>query len=380
MNILTSDFEITIYNKGNPFDLRNKAICLGVKWNNENSFCDFNIAPPFWSQEKDVKNNDLCLFFNAKFDLHWYRKLGVDVSSWKIWCCQIAEFILSGQTVRFPSLQYTALKYNLGHKIDTTKEEYWNKGIDTDKIPVDVLSDYCKQDVELTYKIYLEQLKQFQEKPVLFKLFKLLCQDCLILEEMEWNGLKYDIELCHQRSKELNTEITSIQKQLASVYPDIDINFNSGDMLSAFLYGGTIKEEGKEEIGTFKTGERKGQIKYKNMIIEHQLPRLITPLKNSELKKKGFYKTDENTLKKLKGIAASKFVGSLLRLAEIQKLDGTYYKGLPKLAKEFNWEPNYLHGQFHQVVTQTGRLSSSKPNQQNFANECLDIFVSRYND
>jgi DNA polymerase I-like protein with 3'-5' exonuclease and polymerase domains len=37
-----------------------------------------------------------------------------------------------------------------------------------------------------------------------------------------------------------------------------------------------------------------------------------------------------------------------------------------------------LHGSFNQTTAATGRLSSSKPNLQNFATELQDIFISRY--
>jgi DNA polymerase I-like protein with 3'-5' exonuclease and polymerase domains len=250
MNVLTSDFEITTWSTGNVFDQRNFPVCLGFKDNNDPSDCWFDelgtnsfknyLTQPQW---------DLYVFFNAKYDLHWYRKLGVDVQSWKIWCCQLAEFILSGQTIRYPSLDDTATKYGLGHKVDVVKEQYWTKGINTNDIPQEVLSTYCKQDVDLTYAIYLKQLEQFEKNPALYTLFKLQCQDLLLLEEMEWNGLKYNEQLCIERGEELDKKIATINKELALVYPDIPINFNSGDQLSAFLYGGTVIEEYKEHVG-----------------------------------------------------------------------------------------------------------------------------------
>ncbi|MBF9682943.1 hypothetical protein IAI36_11710, partial [Streptococcus pseudopneumoniae] len=82
------------------------------------------------------------------------------------------------------------------------------------------------------------------------------------------------------------------------------------------------------------------------------------------------YATDEATLRKLKGPNARKYVGPLLKLAELEKLNSTYYKGLPEKAVVGHWEEGYIHGQFNQCVAQTGRLSSSGPNLQNFSGEC----------
>lgn len=208
-----------------------------------------------------------------------------------------------------------------------------------------------------------------------------MCQDLLVLEEMEWNGQVFDEQLCLTRAEEIQQEIDKITNELNQVYPDIPINFNSGDQLSAFLYGGTIYEESKKHVGFYgPKAQKAGQPKYENIIVEHVLPRLVEPLKGSNLKKDGYFKTDEGTLRKLKGPAAKKFVGPLLRLSELDKLNSTYYRGLPKKNKEHNWPKGMIHGQFNQVVAQTGRLSSSNPNLQNFAGDILDVFISRYND
>lgn len=358
MDVLTSDSETTTSNNGNPFDQTNKVVCIGYKFNDKTPICIFD---QFTDLEKYIKEC-LNVLFNAKFDLHWYRRCGIDLSGIRIWDCQLAEFLLSGQTSRFPSLEETATKYSLGHKLDIVKSEYWQKGIDTDQISPDILSEYCAQDVDLTYQIYLKQLELFNEKPQLFRLFKLACQDLLVLEEMEWNGLLYNPILCKQRSEELNIEIVQIQKQLDNIHSGVPINWGSGDQLSAVLYGGVIYEETKVADGVYGTKAQKaGQVKWKTVIVEHTLPRLIEPLKNSELKKEGMYKTDEGTLRKLKGAAAKKYVAPLLRLSELQKLVGTYYDGIPKLAEEMHWEEGMIHGQFNQCVAATGRLSSSKP-------------------
>ena len=374
--IFTSDFETTTSNNGSPHDLSNKAVMIAYQLDHQ---------PPEYTTYMDnpliethINNAKLLVFFNAKFDLHWYTRCGYDIESKPIWCCQLAEFLLSRQSIPYPSLEQTSVAYGLGHKIDVIKKEYWDKGICTNEIPTGILATYACKDVELTYKIYLKQVERFKEHPQMYKLFRIACQDLMFLKEMEKNGIPYNIELCKQRALEVNDLITKIIEQLNSIYPEVTINFNSGDQLSSFLYGGPIYSEGKEHIGFYKTGEKIGQPKYRNVTYTVILPQLVKPLKNSELKKEGVYSTDADTLRQLTGKAAKKFVQPLLELSRLEKLRSTYYEGLPKKAIEYGWESGVLHGQFNQCVAATGRLSSSKPNQQNWAEDCLDLFSSRY--
>lgn len=377
MKPIVTDYECTTSNKGNPFDQTNKAVCLATRRGLVGSTATQNIREEVEAIQAEIDGSTILVFFNAKFDLHWHRRYDF-IPICPIWCCQLAEFYLGGQREPFPSLEHTAQRYGLGKKIDVVKTEYWDKGICTSDIPWDILSKYACQDVDLTYYIFLKQYERFQQNPKLYALFTLACQDLQILEEMEWNGLRYSPEICQERAVELREKLARLDLQLHSVYPDLSLNFGSGDQLSAFLYGGTIVSESQELVGTFKTGDRKGLPKFSRVRKEHQLPRLIEPLERSELQKPGFFATDEGTLRKLKGAAARKYVPILLERAKLEKLIGTYYEGIPKLAQQMNWEPGYIHGQFHQVVAATGRLSSSKPNQQNFAGDVEDVFISRF--
>lgn len=375
MNVITSDWEVTTHSKGSAFDPRNKPVCLGYKINDQETDCTFDSPFTF-----SAAGDSLWVFFNAKFDIHWYRKLvGITphfTSIHRVWCCQLAAFLLGGMRNRYPSLEETSAKYGLGSKIDVIKTEYWDKGIQTDEIPQETLREYCIQDVNLTYQIYLCQLEEFRKQPKLYKLFQLQCQDLLTLEEMEWNGQVYDERLCEERAAKIDAELGAIERELSSIYPDIPINFNSGDQLSAFLYGGRIPYQVREHVGFFKNGKPKLQLVDKY----YELPRLVDPIRGSELKKDGLFKTDEETLRKLRGSAAKRFVGPLLRYSELEKLNSTYYRGIPKKNLEHQWPKGMIHGNFNQCVAGTGRLSSSDPNLQNFAEESLDIFITRYKE
>ena len=96
------------------------------------------------------------------YDLQWMWKSGLDLTGKKFWCCQVAEFILNNQRTPYPSLDEAAEKYTGEKKLDVVKTEYWDKGINTDQVPWDILSAYAIKDAELTEKVYLAQLAQTQ--------------------------------------------------------------------------------------------------------------------------------------------------------------------------------------------------------------------------
>jgi hypothetical protein len=174
-------------------------------------------------------------------------------------------------------------------------------------------------------------------------------------------------------------EIESIENELRTDYNGVPINFDSGDHLSAYLYGGTIVEEFRVPVGVYKTGQKVGQPRYKIMKQEYVLPRLFEPIPKSEVKKEGFWKTDEDTLRRLKGTKqAKRRIGLLDKRAKLEKLRGTYFVGFPKKIREMEWSGNIMHSALNQCTVVTGRLSSTNPNQQNVAPEAKRFMLSRY--
>ena len=385
MKELVLDVETTISNKGNPFDQTNKLCYVGVKantWSNlyPIAYNDLPYGAQLESIQQDIDQSDILIGFNIKFDLHWIRRYGITFSTKRIWDCQLVHFILSGQTASYPSLNGVAAHYGLGTKLDVVSTEYWKNGIDTPDVPRDILEEYLQGDLDLTYQVYLKQLAEVQaSSPQLQRLISLHNQDLLVLEEMEYNGLIFDEARSTELAEDLTQQIQSLDVLLREYHNTDDFNSNSTEHLSALLYGGTIVLKRREVIGVFKTGTRMGQPKER--WVEHPItfPKLINPLRGSELAKEGFYSTDEATLKSLKGSKnAKELVELLLRRATLEKRVSTYYEGLVKLRKEMKWSEGKLHGQLNQCVARTGRLSSSRPNLQNFDGEIKELFRSRY--
>lgn len=380
MTYLVVDVETTTSNKGNPFDETNKLMYVGV---------DSDVYPieyldtPYRDRlntiQSRIDNVDTLVGFNIKFDLHWLAKYGIMFSDKRIWDCQVVHFILSGQSDTYPSLNSVCAYYGLDSKLDIVAEQYWKNGIDTKDIPQDILEEYLKQDVELTRQVYLKQLEQVKTNPLLSRLVSLHNQDLLVLQEMEFNGLLYDEDRSNELAKQLDEDIVELDRILFEYHNCDSINLNSVDHLSAFLYGGSIRLRRRVPCGFFKTGDRAGQPKERWEEYEVEFPRLVKPLKGSELAKEGLYSTDESTLRSLRGSKkAMEAIEILLKRAELEKRVSTYYRGLIKLREESKWSKGKIHGQLNQCVARTGRLSSSKPNLQNFDGEIKQLFFSRF--
>ena len=382
-NYLVLDVETTTSNKGNPFDQTNKLCYVGLK---DNILFDIEYTDsPYKNKlneiQKEIDKVETLVGFNIKFDLHWLKRYGINFNTKRIWDCQIVHFILSGQKDTYPSLNKVAKYYNLDSKLDTVAEEYWNNDIDTTEIPADILTKYLEQDLLLTDQIYKKQLEEVSKKQHLVKLISLHNQDLLTLQEMEFNGLLFDEQHSEVLANELDEQIGKLDRQLFRHHNCSGFNPSSNDHVSAFLYGGTAKFRTKENIGTYKTGDKKGLPKYGWINHEKVFTKLVTPLKGSELKKEGFYSTDERTLKTLKGSTkAMEIVNRILTRSGLIKKVSTYYRGLLYLIKDSNWKLNTIHGQLNQCVARTGRLSSSRPNLQNFDGDIKGLFKSRYEE
>lgn len=387
MSYLVLDVETTISNKGNPFDKSNKLCMVGMLAAEEMAIFDIEYSVDPYKESLDriqlaVDKCDVLVGFNIKFDLHWLRRYGINFTGKRIWDCQLVEYVLSNQENSYPSLNATAEYYDLGSKLDEVKENYWKNGIDTDKVPKDILSDYLKQDVELTEKVMYKQMERLNQLPHLKRLVSLHNQDLLVLEDMEYNGMTYDYDKSKILGDELELQIDKLNNRLANYHSYDNFNPNSGEHLSAFLYGGNIKERFQRPIGHFKTGSRTGEVKYRWEERDKEFTRRINPLPNTELKKEGFFSTNEETLRKLKPKTneGKDILDIILARATMQKRMTTYYHGVPQLIDEMNWKESKIHGQLNQCRTRTGRLSSSSPNLQNFDGEIKTLFPSRYGE
>jgi DNA polymerase I-like protein with 3'-5' exonuclease and polymerase domains len=388
--ILTFDTEGTTRNRGNPFTASNKMVSYSVKVDDgETSFNYFDAIDFLAELRAYLQQAKLIVGFNLKYDLNAIRRYGlVPHDRVRIWDCQVAEFIIEGQKNSYPSLDYCCAKYELGQKDDKIAE-YWKLGVDTTDIPVNELRVYGNLDVDLTYKLYLKQQEVMTEKQK--RLCMVMGLDLLVLADMEWNGVKFDKELCAKKADEAAKELAIITDELLDFAPTRDINLDSGHQLSCLLYGGSFEltRVSHTEQVVYKSGKKKGESYEKKHYVtqRYDCPRLFEPVRGSETKLVSkvagtdypIFQTSEDVLKKVRRPTKQhkRIIELLLKRAELAKLMDTYFGKLPELLERMEWG-DYLHGQYNQCVAATGRLSSSNPNMQNFSGDVDELLVSRY--
>lgn len=296
---------------------------------------------------------------NLAFDLLWLWHIGVDTSNIKCYDTQVGAYIISGQTRKMVSLDEECEHYKIPTKIDKVKM-YWNNGINTDEVPINLLAEYLFQDLYCTQGVFLKQVKDIKRLK-LETIIKLNMELMPILAEIKFNGMRLDLDLCKKYEAEYVAKLAVIEKELIEIF-GYEINWNAPNQLSCALFGGTFQVEGKEEyLYTYKDGSTK--VKERRCKTDVTLDGIFEPLPKSETKKPGIYQTDNTTLMQIK--AKTPKQERILELIKERSSVGqsleTYFTGL----QQFVTEDMKVHGNFNQCLTSTGRLSSNSPNMQN---------------
>jgi DNA polymerase I-like protein with 3'-5' exonuclease and polymerase domains len=405
MKITVLDCETTTYKKGNAFSRRNRLCLAGMysftetdNTGHSEALQIFDIEysdKPYGSElqrlREGIESSDLLVGFNIKFDLNWIRRYVPDIKFPRIWDCQLCHFIDVAQTTPYPSLNEVAAYYSLGTKLDVVSTQYWDNGIDTPDVPLDVLTEYLTGDLTLTAEIFKRQYANPSQR----KLKELHFADTLTLHDSEFNGLPVDLQ-GHKIQDAMDAgseEIAILDTKIREFFKaKPDVNILSSEQMSILLFGGRMyRREQVPYIRALKAGpvERTKL----GWVYDVYPPRTQSPKSHELAETKGvpdselveinkrrvqegkkpiqrFFSVEEPILRGIRGPA--QLVGVLkdyIRLKELVKVQTTYYDGLRKLNEEMDWESNILHPNYNQCVVVSGRLSSTKPNAQNLPPE-----------
>lgn len=199
---------------GNPF--YNPIIALG--------FCSKGEVYSEYIYPNKLQNlkidEDVLVGFNIKYDLLYLWQLP-DLQDFfkrggRIWDCQEAEYTLSGQQNKYPSLRDTAVQRYGCKQREKKMEEYWSKGVDTMDIPKELVLEDVENDVLDTEQVYLKQLTRVAEAGML-ELIEARMDGLLATCEMEYNGLYVNQDILETNKKLLEQEIERKTKKLIDI-------------------------------------------------------------------------------------------------------------------------------------------------------------------
>ena len=143
----------------------------------------------------------------------------------------------------------------------------------------------------------------------------------LVLADMEYLGVKLDMERLDKMGEEISGRLADIEARIFE-HAGEQFNINSPKQLGIILF----EKLGLPAVKKTKTG----------------------------------YSTSADVLEKL--APKHEVIEEILNYRQLGKLQSTYIEGLQKVV---NKETKKVHTRFNQALTQTGRLSSTDPNLQN---------------
>jgi DNA polymerase-1 len=179
------------------------------------------------------------------------------------------------------------------------------------------------EEIAVIRKLYEQQLEEFKGLKKMAKLAADIEWPIIpVLSDMEYRGIKLDVEYLKKVAEQLKDTISDIEQQIYG-HADREFNIASPAQLSDVLFN-----------------------------------KLMLPTDGIK-KGKSAYSTAANELDKLRG--RHPIIDLITQYREVTKLMSTYVVPLPSMVDAHN----RLHTTFSLTTAQTGRLSSSDPNLQN---------------
>lgn len=377
-NYVTLDFETTVHGNGLPIYPANRIVLAAWRLGpGHPGAAELQSSQPAsrgpgadvhrykWGGEYDlgelvreVEQADFLICHNAKFEIGWLARCGLDLTQVVVWDTQIGEYVLGGNRWRYKQLSLEAsAQRRFGEGKHDIISRMFKAGLCSTEIPASWLLEYCQKDVDLTERLFLEQLRLMEEDGQLLPVMFTRCLATPVLTDIENNGMYLDDSKVVERCAELELDYSRIQQDLEEVTGGI--NTNSPVQLAKFLYDELEFSEVKNHHGK----------------VVRNKPNKSFP--------DGMPRTDEETINKLRPSTKRQ-----TQFLELYRKSKELYNELTKYLRKFRdccaEADGRLVAQFNQTNTQTHRLSSSgldyNAQFQNFPRVYKPIFRPRRDD
>lgn len=350
-NYVVLDFETTTVLKGSPLEPSNRIVL--ACWRGPDGSVHECFGSEFEQGElvEACRAADFIVAHNAKFELGWLRRCGLDLRKVVTFDTMIAEHVLGGNRFNLHQLGLDAClaRYGFAPK-EGTIAKMFKAGLPTEWMPESWLLKYCHRDVAATHELFLEQrekLRSLELEAVNYQ--RNMVTPCLA--DIEFNGMQLDTDVVTEMQKELEDEYARVTDEFQRFCEGASPG--SPVQMREFIYGKLgfrvpVDYRGKPYL----TGS--GDPSTKADVLDRLKP--VTKRQRDFLELRGTWARMHSDLTKY-----------LRKFAECCKEDG----GL-------------LHGNFNQCSTRTHRLSSSgtkyKVQFQNFNRAFKPLFRARHAD
>ena len=379
-NYVVLDFETTNEDFGDAGNPENSIVCACWRTGKDHPRGRRSHAirgTEFDMQElvRDIEQADFLIAHNAKFELKWLRRCGLELTSVVVWCSQIAEYVLAGNRKWALSLAECAKRRNLGSKDFVGR--LIRQGVKTEDIPYEWVEDYCNIDVDLHEKLFFSQREDIYKRDLQAVTYTRMLLTP-VLADIEFNGMCLDPERVNPLYYDYQERYNKVEAELNEITGGI--NFKSNDQVAEYIYD----KLGFKELTDDKGRPKRNQKSYDNAIAAWE-KRGKCDAKGNPCKKpcKG-RKTDKNTLPLVfaQGATTPEQQRFLDIRSEAMKLSHALSNALGKFHQCINeTEDNILYADFNQTQTSTHRLSSSGKRYaaqfQNFNKKFKPVFTTR---
>lgn len=260
---------------------------------------------------------------NTKYDILVLKWYGVEIAG-TLFDTMLAHYVIEPDGKRsMDVLSERFLGYEPVHIEELIGKKGKTQGSMRD-VDIEKIKEYAGEDADITLQlknIFVPLLKSKAVEKVFTEVESPLVK---VLADMEFEGIKVDVEFLEHYSKELEKDAKTAEE---SVYKQAGVRFN---LASPKQLGEVLFDKLKLDPSAKKT-------------------------------KTGQYQTGEDVLLKL-AVKGHQIVDDILTFRELTKLKSTYVDALPQL---INRKTGRVHTTYGQAVAVTGRLQSNNPNLQN---------------
>lgn len=279
---------------------------------------------------------------NIKFDMLVLKRYGVEVKA-PLYDTMIAHYLVEPDMKHgMDYLSETYLGYTPVHIEELIGKKGKNQGSMRD-VPIDKIAAYAAEDADITFQLK-QVLSPMVEKHEVEGVLKDIELPLIpVLADMEYEGVKIDVDYLNVYSKELEQDMLKYRSAIFDI-AGLEFNLDSPRQLGDVLFG-HLKLPVDKKTAT------------------------------------GQHSTNEEVLSKL--AQDYPIAEKILEYRELTKLKSTYVDALPQMV---NVKTGRVHTTFNQTIASTGRLSSIGPNLQNIpirterGQRVRKAFIARDND